>query len=88
MKNHVRFELELGKRQKRDDLTNEVLLPYLTDYLGINEIHWYKNLSPSQTIEKLDLAYGRAMRFERLNAETDELGWLNLQVVINIGINC
>ena len=69
-------------------MTNEILVPYLTEYLGINEIHWYKNLSVSQTIEKLDLAYARSLRFERINAKMNDISGINLQVVINIGQEC
>ena len=89
MKKSGRLEaFELEKRKNRDDMTNEILIPYLTDYLGTNEIHWYNNLSVSQTIEKLDLAYGRSLRFERINAKMNDASGLNLQVVINIGPTC
>ena len=62
-------------------------LSYLTDYLGIGAIHWFTDLSVSQTIEKLDLASGRSLKFERMSAKRNDNG-INLQVVINIGDNC
>ena len=67
---------------------DEDLLPYLNNYLKIDAIHWYINLSISQTIEKLDLATCRSLRFERMNAKRNNQNGLNLQVVINIGPNC
>ena len=66
----------------------ESLFPYLTDILGIRITHWHRNLSLSQTIEKLDLATGRSLRFERMNARRTDISGLNLQVVINIGESC
>ena len=70
------------------DKIKECLLPYLTKHFGISEIHWYTNLSSSQTIEKLDLATARSMKFDRLNAKNNDHKGLNLQVVINIGRSC
>ena len=69
------------------NIIEKSLLPYLTDYLGISAIHWFTDLSVSQTIEKLDLATGRSLKFERMSTKRNDNG-INLQVVINLGDNC
>ena len=74
-KDYTRSDKPLGKD----------FLPYLTDYLGIKTIHWYTNLGPSQTIEKLDLATNRSLRFQRINSKRNDFSGINLQVIIIYG---
>ena len=88
MKDDPRYGETLAYREDRNLDVKQKLRPYLTNYLKIEAIHWYINLNISQTIEKLDLATCRSLRFERMNAKRNNQNGLNLQVVINIGPNC
>ena len=55
---------------KRYFLTKQckAITRYLTEYFGITEIHSFKALNTSQTIEKFDWMVGKAIRFNKTKA--------------------
>ena len=73
-----------GQSYKLDYLKNP-LMRYLEEYVGVKSVHWFKALSPSQTIEKLEWLTNKSVRFERKAGRDPNSKALRFQIVVNLG---
>ena len=71
------WEAELEEDKK-------ALMKMLSEMLDTVEVHWFRNLSVGQRIEKLDSMTNRALRFEKAKAKSDHITGINMHLVIDL----
>ena len=75
-----KYKSNYEKRFKKD---KDEFMKMISEMVDTPNVHWFKNLSVGQAIEKFDCMTNRALRFEKNKAKSPNITGINLHIIIH-----